>query len=261
MGLAPGSYLVGQDSGWRGPAVAAMLARKSHLRGAKLEPLAYHVLHDGRRMGPYDRRTIVGLRIKKTLASADQLEASDGSRLSVAELIGRRPSASDFNALRSGGYSSARYTCSASLVGSEPGAVEILPFRGEVEVRVHADVLRIAGSYRIGRAIKDGRVKLPLQDIAYARSAGSRVDLWLRAGDGPAASVLLQRLALDLFSDETAGELVHWLPDAQPWPHGDATAMPVARTNASIGPWLWASVIGAALIAVCVLWVVLSQRF
>ena len=225
-----------------------------------MEPLAYHVLHDGRRMGPYDRRTIVGLRIKKTLTSDDQLEASDGSRLSVAELIGRRPSASEFNALRSGGYSSARHTCSASLVGSDPGVVEILPFRGEVEVRVHADVLRIAGSYRIGRAIKDGRVKLPLKDIAYVRSAGSRVDLWLRAGEGPAESVPLQRLALDLFSDESAGELVHWLPDAQPWPHGDATAIPGARSNASIRPWLWGSVTGMALVAVFVLWVVLRHR-
>ena len=237
-----------------------MLARKSHLRESKLEPLAYHVLHAGRRMGPYDRRTIVGLCIKKTLTSADQLEASDGSRLSVAELIGRRPAASEFNALRSGGYTSARHTCSASLVGSDPGAVEILPFRGEVEVRVHADVLRIAGSYRTGRAIKDGRVKLPLKDIAFARGAGSHVDLWLRAGEEPAASPL-QRLALDLFTDESAAELVHWLPDALPWPHGDATAIPLARSDASISPWLWAAAVGLALVAVLVLWVVLRHRF
>lgn len=211
-------------------------------------------------MGPYDRRTIVGLRIKKTLSSADQLEASDGSRLSVAELIGRRPPASEFNALRSGGYTSARHICSASLVGSEPGAVEVLPFRGEVEVRVHADVLRIAGSYRIGRAIKEGRVKFPLKDIAFVRIAGSLVDLWLRAGEAPAASLPLQRLALDLFSNESAADLVHWLPDAQPWPHGDATAIPGARSNASISRWLWASLIGMALVAVFALLVVLRNR-
>jgi len=29
----------------------------------------YHVLLEGRKVGPYDRRTIVGMRIKKTLTS------------------------------------------------------------------------------------------------------------------------------------------------------------------------------------------------
>ena len=230
-----------------------------------MAPLAYHVLHEGRRMGPYDRRTIVGLRIKKTLTSDHQLEGSDGSRLTVAQLIGRRPptTASDFNAMRSGGYSSARHTCSASLVDSEPGPVEIPPFRDEVELRVHADVLRIAGSYRTGRAIKDGRVKLALKDIAYARGCGARVDLWLRAGDAPAGSDGLQRLALDLFSEDSVRELLQWLPDAQPWPD---TAKPppmagAAATNASVSPLLCAAVIGIALVAGFVLWVALRRSF
>lgn len=229
-----------------------------------MEPMAYHVLHEGRRMGPYDRRTIVGLRIKKTLSSDDQLEASDGSRLTVAELLGRPAPSEDFNSMHSGAYSSARYTCSASLIDSEPGPVGILAFRGEVEVRVHSDLLRLAGSYRTGRAIKDGRVKLPLKDIVYVRSAGPRVDLWLRAGDVPGASPGLQRLALDLFSADSARDLLHWLPDAQPWPHGAATVAPVAtaaRTNASISPLLWAAVIGIALVAGFVLWVALRRRF
>ena len=119
-----------------------------------MKPTAYHVLHEGRRMGPYDRRTIVGLRIKKTLSSAHQLEASDGSRLTVAELLGR-PAPTDFNAMHSGAYSSARHTCTGGFIEADPGAIEIPAFRGEVELRVHPDLLRIAGSYRTGRAIKD----------------------------------------------------------------------------------------------------------
>lgn len=224
-----------------------------------MNQLAYHVLHEGRRMGPYDRRTIVGLRIKKTLTSDHQLEASDGSRLTVAELIGRQPPASEFNSMRSGGYSSARHTCSASLVESEPGPVEIPAFRGEVEVRVHSDVLRIAGTHRNGRSIKEGRVKLLLKDIAYGRAVGSRVDLWLRAGEGAA----LQRLALDLFSDDSANDLLFWLPDVQPWHNaaGAAPAAPAGSGNASVSPLLWAAVIGIALVAGFMLWVVLRRRF
>lgn len=239
-----------------------MLARKSHLRGADLTPLAYHVLHEGRRMGPYDRRTIVGLRIKKTLTSDHELEASDGSRLTVAELIGRQPSRSDFNAMRSGVYTAPRMTCSAALIDSEPGPVEILPFRGEVEVRVHPDVLRIAGPYSVGRGHKEGRVKLPLKDIAYIRHAGSRVDLWLRAGAGPAAG--LQRLALDLFSEDAVRELLQGLPDALPWPEEVLASLPLApgkAGNASLSPLLWAAVSGIVLVAGLVLLVVLRRRF
>jgi hypothetical protein len=226
-----------------------------------LNQLAYHVLHEGRRMGPYDRRTIVGLRIKKTLTSDHQLEASDGSRLTVAELIGRQPPASEFNSMRSGGYSSARHTCSASLIESEPGPMEMPAFRGEVEVRVHSDVLRIAGTHRNGRSIREGRVKLPLKDIAYGRAVGSRVDLWLRAADGSA----LQRLALDLFSDDSARDLLFWLPDAQPGPAAAGAAAPAPAPagsgNASVSPLLWAAVVGIALVAGLVLWVVLRRRF
>ena len=229
-----------------------------------MAPLAYHVLHEGRRMGPYDRRTIVGLRIKKTLTSDHQLEASDGSRLTVAQLVGRRaPTTTDFNAMRSGGYSSARHTCSASLVDSEPGPVEIPSFRDEVELRVHADVLRIAGSYRSGRAIKEGRVKLALKDIAYARGSGARVDLWLRAGDASAGAEGLQRLALDLFSEDSVRELLQWLPDAQPWPDPPKPPPVAAATvsNASVSPLLWACVIGIALVAGFGLWVALRRSF
>ena len=136
------------------------------------------------------------------------------------------------------------------------GAVEIHAFRGEVEVRVHPDMLRIAGSYRTGRAIKDGRVKLALKDIVHARIAGSRVDLWLRTGHEP-----LQRLALDLFTDEAAGELLKWLPDAKPWPYGESLTAPTPKSNASLSPLLWASVIGIALVAGFVLWVALRRTF
>jgi hypothetical protein len=223
-----------------------------------LEPKAYHVLHDGRRMGPYDRRTIVGLRIKKTLSSAHQLEASDGSRLTVAQLLGRPAPPEDFNAMHSGAYSSARHVCNGGFIESEPGRIEIPGFRGEVEVRVHPDFLRIAGSYRAGRAIKDGRVKLALKDIAFARRGGSRLDLWLR---GDAAAEPMQRLALDMFSDEAAGELLQWLPDARPWPHGDANQAPAFRANASVSPLLWAAVFGIALVAGFVLWVALRRSY
>jgi hypothetical protein len=182
-----------------------------------MSALAYHVLLEGRRMGPYDRRTIIGLRIKKTLAPEHVLEASDGSRITVAELIASESASPAFNPMRSGSYASSRVTCSASLIDKERGPLKIPAFRGEVEIRLHLDVLRIAGKHRSGLGMKDTRIKLPLKDIAYARRTGSRIDFWLRDGEG-VGDAALQRIALDVFSDETARELLAALPYVQAWP-------------------------------------------
>ena len=60
-----------------------------------MENARYHVLLEGRRVGPYDRRTIVGMRIKKALTSADVLVTAEGGQLTVgAENVvtrGRNP--------------------------------------------------------------------------------------------------------------------------------------------------------------------------
>ena len=224
-----------------------------------VNPLAYHVLHQGRRIGPYDRRTIVGLRIKKTLTSLHELEASDGTRLTVAELLGRTPRSSNFNSMQSGAYSSAQFTCSASLIDTERGPVDIPAFVGELEVRVHADVLRIAGKHRRLFGSSDSRIRLPLTTIVHARATGSRLDLWLHSGVAAVAAGSLQRLALDLFSAETARELLRSLPDAKPWPAtpaGPAAPAPVA----AVSPLLWAVVFGLATVAGLVLLVLLRRQ-
>lgn len=228
-----------------------------------MNPLAYHVLLEGRRMGPYDRRTIVGLRIKNTLTSEHRLEASDGSRLSVAELVGRQTAAAQFNPMLSGSYSAAKATCSAWLIDRERGPAGIPAFRGEVEVRVHADVLRIAGRHRHGFALQDVRVKLPLNDIAFFRTEGSRLDLWLRSGDPQANPVVLQRLALDLFSDDAVRDLMQWIPGAQRWPEPSCVPVPSSVTGpvAAVSPFLWVAVFGVVMVAGLVLLVLLRRRF
>src|SRR4029453_7832312 len=68
---------------------SAILALKE-LEGTELDRSIYHVLLEGRTVGPYDRRTIVGMRIKKALASDHVLIGADGDRLTVADLIHRR---------------------------------------------------------------------------------------------------------------------------------------------------------------------------
>lgn len=186
-----------------------------------MDQTIYHVLLEGRKVGPYDRRTIVGMRIKKTLTSEHVLIGTDGAQLTVAELIGQKASKPSFNPDRSGSFSLVHATFAAGLVGLEGKGIDIPRFKGEVEARVQADVLRIAGRFRHGLGWKEDRVKLPLKDVVHARIKGSQVDFWLRAAK-PGGR--MQRVSLEMFTHEAAGELVDWFHDATPWPESGAVA-------------------------------------
>ena len=102
-------------------------------------------------MGPYDRRTIVGMRIKKALTSDHVLIGADGGRMKVADLI-HRPRPASFNPERSGSFSLVQATYAASLLHVEGRGMDIPRFKGEIEARVQSDVLRLAGRFRKGQS-------------------------------------------------------------------------------------------------------------
>jgi hypothetical protein len=206
---------------------------------------------DDRKLGPYDRRTIVGMRIKKTLTSDHVLLGTDGSQLTVRDLIGRREKA-DFQPQRTGNFSLVQATYPASLRFVAGQGMAIPAFKGEIEVRVQTDVLRVAGRFRQGLGWKDDRVKLPLQDIVHARVQGTEVELGLRSG----ASTSLQRIRLELFTPEAAGELADWLPAAKPWPTSIGQDAPAGN-----GKLLWAAVAATAAVLTALVAVALARRF
>jgi hypothetical protein len=211
-----------------------------------VEQTLYHVLLEGRTVGPYDRRTIVGMRIKKTLTSEHVLITSEGAQLTVADLIGSPQSESSFNPGRSGSFSLVQATYTAALLEVEGRGIEIPNFKDEVEARVQSGVLRISGRFRQGLGWKEDRVKLPLADVVHARVSATVVDLWVR----PEPKAKLQRISLELFTPEAAGELVDWLPNATPF----ATA--AAARAAAIPPstkGLMVAIAAVALTAVLVL--------
>ena len=218
-----------------------------------MEPV-YHVMLEGRQVGPYDRRTIVGMRIKNTLTSDHVLLTPEGHQLTVADLLRIRPRDNSFQPMRSGSYSLVQATYSASLVSVEGRGFAMPAFKGEIEARVQGDVIRIAGRFRQGFGWKEDRVKLPLKDVVHARVRSSLVDLWVR-NEGEAK---LQRITLELFTPEAAGEFVDWLPNATPWPEQDsqpATLAPAPHRS------LWiAATAASAVVLVLVAVVVLSRR-
>jgi hypothetical protein len=228
--------------------------------GTEVDDTVYHVLLEGRTVGPYGRRTIVGMRIKKALTSDHVLISANGARLTVGDLIGPRPSQS-FSPDRSGRLSVVLATYSASLLEVQGRGIEIPKFRGEVQARVQSSVLRIAGRFRHRLRWKEDRVKIPLKDVVHARVRGSLVELWLRNADYPA----LQRIALELFTPEAASELVEWFPAASPFPE---PAAPTAKAPtelicldaASASGTLWVAAVGVTLVVALMLMVLLLRR-
>ena len=219
-----------------------------------MEHPLYHLVLDGRKVGPYDRRTIVGMRIRKTLTSEQVVVGADGVECTVGDLIGQgRP---DFQPQRTGNFGVVRATypgCVRSVRGAGPA---IPRFQGEVELRVKADVLRIAGRIRKGLAWKDTRVKLPLADFVHASAQGSEVDLGLRTAKG------LQRIRLDLFTQACATELLQWLPQAGPWPAGAGGAEGAPRPGAFAGGMnlMWLAGAGATAVVLVLIAVALGSR-
>jgi hypothetical protein len=219
-----------------------------------LDEPVYHVLLEGGKVGPYDRRTVVGMRIKKTLTSEHVLIASDGQQLTVADLVKLRPRDNAFQPNRSGSYSLVQATYSASLLGVQGPGIAIPKFKGEIEARVQSDVLRMAGRFRQGLFWKEDRVKLPLDRVVHARVRGSIVDIWLRQ-DGTTA---LQQITLELFTPEAAGEFVDWLPHATPVPRSAEPATQASGTQNSL--LVWVAVIGTVLAIAAVLLLVVLTR-
>lgn len=212
---------------------SVILAAKEYFVGTEVDQPKYHVLLESGSVGPYDSRTITGMRIKHALSSELVLVRTDGARLTVRDLL-RQRAAKPFRPERAGGASRARATFSAALIEIDEAGLEIPRFQGKLEARVHDEVLRLAGRFRRWFAWKEDRIKIPISDIVHAQIQGSRVDLWVRCGDAHS----LQRVALDLFTYEAAGELVEWLPEARAVPEASALAVQSrpARLSVSILP-------------------------
>lgn len=221
----------------------------------------YHVVLEGRTLGPYDRRTIVGMRIKKTLTSQHVLVDADGGRLTVGDLVrAERPdppfqsSKGDGDADGTGSHSIVQAAHSASILEVEGKGYEIPPFKGEVEVRVQTRLLRLAGRFREGIHWKEDRVKFPLEDIAHARLRGSVVDLWVRTSD---ARQGMQRVTLEMFTPEAAGELTEKLTHSAPWPGSEPLAGRQLALPSALHPMLWAAVVGTAfMVGTTLVWVI-----
>jgi hypothetical protein len=135
----------------------------------------YHLLLGSKPLGPYDRRTIVGMRIKKLIDNDMPLRRSDGHQMSVAQLLADRFEMADAQTLQRQAVAPPASGIWPTFLADFGGGMMkkgALGFSGKGEVRFQGDHLRITGSRKNGllRSATD-RIKLPLAAIAKAQAA------------------------------------------------------------------------------------------
>jgi hypothetical protein len=140
----------------------------------RVDPLyRYRLLLNGKQVGSYDRRTIVGMRIKKLLDNNNQLLRSDGHLMTVAQLMVDRFEMADSQAAVLAGESVASGLWPTFLVDFGGGwrGAGALGFTGRGELRFQGNSLRLTGQ-RKGRLFggTQERVELPLAGIASANA-------------------------------------------------------------------------------------------
>jgi hypothetical protein len=137
-------------------------------------PYSYHLLVGDRQLGPYDRKTIVGMHIKKAVDHNLMVRRSDGHELTVAQLQADRFEMADGDSLKqqaasppaSGIWPTFLMNCGGSLM--KPGA---FGFIGRGELRFQGEYLRLTANRKSGLvSTRLERIKVPLSAI-FAASA------------------------------------------------------------------------------------------
>lgn len=218
-----------------------------------MQDSVYHVLVDGGRLGPFDRRTIIGMRVRKALRGGDLVVGPDGRQRAVRDLVRAPRGDAPAQPERSGSYSVVQAIHAATLVDTAGGGCcEVPAFTGELEVRVQTRVLRIEGRLREGLSTRQDRLKIPLEHVVHAGRRDSIVDLGLRAE----AAAATQRLTLDLLTPEAAKEFAGSLPNVTAWPAEPVRAKPSATRRGQAMAFAGvAAVVGLVTAVLLVVWV------
>jgi hypothetical protein len=149
-------------------------------------PYRYRIVVQGKQLGPFDRRTIVGMRIKKLLDNNLPVQRSDGHHMTVAQLMMDRFEMADAQGVNHpvGAPASGLWPTFAVDFGGGWRGAGALGFTGKGELRFQGDVLRLSGQRR-GRVFGSTpeRVKLPTAGIASAMAVAKNahhLELWLK---------------------------------------------------------------------------------
>lgn len=143
------------------------------------KPKLYYVLVDGKKLGPYDKRTITGMRVKKVLLNESQIHDEEGNFSTVIELLGHPPPPGpSTGGMESTGAFHPRFMVQLLKPSTRPYAG--LSLRGEGEVHLLPDVLRISGTVKSHMLSKgeNTRVRIPHWHLEQLDRTGAEILLF-----------------------------------------------------------------------------------
>lgn len=188
-----------------------------------ISPYSYRLLLQNKQIGPFDRKTVVGMRMKKLVPKETKVLRSDGLMMSVAQLVADRLEQTDAMTGRvptAPGLSSAMWPSFTVDFGGGWLQAGALGFVGKGELRCQDDALRISGQR--SSLIKGSRLerfKIALTDISYATSDPANLSclvLTLRADSVWAMQGKTQAVALVLDDEESVSAVCELLSTGQP---------------------------------------------
>jgi hypothetical protein len=179
-------------------------------------PYSYRLLLENKQVGPFDRRTIVGMRINKLIPKETSVLRSDGLVMTAAQLLADRNEQAD---PQTGQLASAPMTAASVMwptflvnFGGSLGGVlgsGALGFVGRGELRFQSDALRLSGQRKSGLfRISEDRVRIAIADIAAVDAQASTVRITLRANHPLVAKLKSPVVKLEMDSPGSVVELI-----------------------------------------------------
>jgi hypothetical protein len=154
-------------------------------------PFKYSLFVNGRHLGPYERRMIVGMRVKNIVSDDQLVQRDDGLDMTVAELLEDRLEAKrHLNAhhdsaveSRLGAASSGMWPQFSVRFGGGPVKPGALGFNGSGQISYQGDMLCFKGNRRnanLGMSRQEER--LPVGAIASSVTDGCVIEILLKPG-------------------------------------------------------------------------------
>jgi hypothetical protein len=154
-------------------------------------PYKYSLFVNGRHLGPYERRMIVGMRVKKIVTDDQLVQREDGLDMTVAELLEDRLEAKrHLHAPHEAGVESRLGAASSGMwpqfsvrYGGGPVKPGALGFNGAGQISYQGDLLCFKGNRRnanLGMSRQEER--LPVGAIASSFTDGCFIEILLKPG-------------------------------------------------------------------------------
>ncbi len=189
----------------------------------------YSLFVNGKSLGPYERRMIVGMRVKKIVTDDQLVYREDGLEMSVAQLLKDRDESQrnaaatpSMQASQLGAPSTGMWPQFNVRYGGGPVKPGAWGFSGAGHISYHGDTLRFKGNRRnknLGMSRQEE--SLPIAAIATSSTEGHYLNINLQPGLSFGEGLEGVPLRLEFVSEQEASELWELLNmGAGQLPHG-----------------------------------------